>query len=137
MKARIGFTGLTTAVLLAAVSGIASAQDTTRVAPDSLRDTTAVAPAPAVSDTTATDTAAAAVDTVAAAVDSTPPPPAAVVPPDSVVVVDRVLAVVGNRPVLASQVDEELFSRQAQGMKLPDDPEAPRRVAPRGGVVDR
>ena len=54
--------------------------------------------------------------------DSTPPPPAAVVPPDSVVVVDRVLAVVGNRPVLASQVDEELFSRQAQGMKLPDDP---------------
>ena len=92
------------------------------MAPDSLRDTTAVAPAPAVSDTTAADTAAAAVDTVAAAVDSTPPPPAAVVLPDSVVVVDRVLAVVGNRPVLASQVDEELFSRQAQGMKLPDDP---------------
>ena len=53
MRARIGFTGLTTAVLLAAVSGNASAQDTTRVAPDSLRDTTAVAPAPAVSDTTA------------------------------------------------------------------------------------
>jgi ectoine hydroxylase len=33
-----------------------------------------------------------------------------------------VLAVVGNRPVLASQVDEELFSRQAQGVDLPDDP---------------
>ena len=31
------------------------------------------------------------------------------------------MAVVGNRPVLASQVDEELFSRQAQGVKLPDD----------------
>ena len=36
--------------------------------------------------------------------------------------VDRVLAVVGNRPVLASQVDEEMFSRQAQGMTLPEDP---------------
>jgi peptidyl-prolyl cis-trans isomerase SurA len=43
-------------------------------------------------------------------------------PPDTTVVVDRVLAVVGNRPVLASQVDEELFSRQAQGLELPDDP---------------
>ncbi|MBA3894530.1 MAG: peptidylprolyl isomerase [Gemmatimonadales bacterium] len=43
-------------------------------------------------------------------------------PRDSVIVVDRVLAVVGNRPVLASQVDEELFSRQAQGVDLPDDP---------------
>ncbi len=44
-------------------------------------------------------------------------------PADSVLVVDRVVAVVGNRPVLASQVDEELFSRQAQGVKLPTDPE--------------
>ena len=34
--------------------------------------------------------------------------------------VDHVVAVVGNRPVLASQVDEELFSRQAQGVKLPE-----------------
>jgi peptidyl-prolyl cis-trans isomerase SurA len=42
---------------------------------------------------------------------------------DSVVVVDRVVAVVGNRPVLASQVDEELFSRQAQGVDLPTAPE--------------
>jgi peptidyl-prolyl cis-trans isomerase SurA len=42
---------------------------------------------------------------------------------DSTFVVDRVLAVVGNRPILASQVDEELFSRQSQGAKLPDDPE--------------
>ncbi len=39
---------------------------------------------------------------------------------DTTVVVDEVVAVVGNRPVLASQVDEELFSRQAQGVKLPD-----------------
>lgn len=41
----------------------------------------------------------------------------------STVVVDRVLAVVGNRPVLASQVDEELFSRQ-QGQDVPTDPAA-------------
>lgn len=65
-----------------------------------------------------TTSATAPADTVVAA----PPSRAAVVPPDSVVVVDRVLAVVGNRPVLASQVDEELFSRQAQGVALPDDP---------------
>src|SRR3954451_9671567 len=42
---------------------------------------------------------------------------------DTTFVVDRVVAVVGNRPVLASQVDEELFSRQSQGAKLPDTPE--------------
>jgi peptidyl-prolyl cis-trans isomerase SurA len=41
-------------------------------------------------------------------------------PRDTAFVVDRVVAVVGNRPVLASQVDEELFSRQSQGTKLPD-----------------
>ncbi len=43
---------------------------------------------------------------------------------DTTVMVDRVVAVVGNRPVLASQVDEELFSRQAQGVKLPESQEA-------------
>jgi peptidyl-prolyl cis-trans isomerase SurA len=43
---------------------------------------------------------------------------------DTTVIVDRVVAVVGNRPVLASQVDEELFSRQAQGVKLPETQEA-------------
>ncbi len=47
---------------------------------------------------------------------------------DSTFVVDRVLAVVGNRPVLASQVDEELFSRQSQGVKLPDNAEGLRAV---------
>jgi peptidyl-prolyl cis-trans isomerase SurA len=36
------------------------------------------------------------------------------------IVVDRVIAVVGNRPILASQVDEEVFTRQAQGIKLPE-----------------
>jgi peptidyl-prolyl cis-trans isomerase SurA len=40
---------------------------------------------------------------------------------DTAFVVDRVVAVVGNRPVLASQVDEEIFSRQSQGAKLPSD----------------
>ncbi|HEY8256455.1 MAG TPA: peptidylprolyl isomerase [Gemmatimonadales bacterium] len=49
------------------------------------------------------------------------PPAANALPPDSNVVVDRVLAVVGNRPVLASQVDEEIFSRQSQGQQLPTD----------------
>ena len=137
MRIRIGSTGWTAglgvAVLAAALPVGARAQDTTTVARDSLRDTTAVVPAPAPGDTSAADTAAAAdttatadtttaSDTVAVG-DSTPPQPAAaVVPPDSVVIVDRVLAVVGNRPVLASQVDEELFSRQAQGVKLPEDP---------------
>jgi peptidyl-prolyl cis-trans isomerase SurA len=42
---------------------------------------------------------------------------------DTTFVVDRVVAVVGNRPVLASQVDEEIFSRQSQGTKVPDTPE--------------
>ena len=40
---------------------------------------------------------------------------------DERIVVDRVVGVVGNKPILASQVDEELFSRQAQGVKLPED----------------
>jgi peptidyl-prolyl cis-trans isomerase SurA len=47
---------------------------------------------------------------------------------DTAFVVDRVVAVVGNRPVLASQVDEELFSRQSQGAKLPSTPEGIRAV---------
>jgi peptidyl-prolyl cis-trans isomerase SurA len=58
----------------------------------------------------------------AAATPRTTAAPGVPLPPDSVLVVDRVVAVVGNRPVLASQVDEELFSRQAQGVKLPTDP---------------
>jgi peptidyl-prolyl cis-trans isomerase SurA len=44
--------------------------------------------------------------------------------PEGPVVVDRVVAVVGNRPVLASQVDEEVFSRQSQGQPLPTDPDS-------------
>lgn len=70
-------------------------------------------------DTTslAIDSAASAPDTVSTAVDAPLPPR------DTTFVIDRVVAVVGNRPVLASQVDEELFSRQSQGEKIPDSPE--------------
>jgi peptidyl-prolyl cis-trans isomerase SurA len=60
---------------------------------------------------------ASAQDTTAMASDIAPQ-----MPRDTTFVVDRVVAVVGNRPVLASQVDEEIFSRQSQGMKLPTDP---------------
>ena len=55
----------------------------------------------------------------AATNDSAPSPRA-----DSTIVIDRVLAVVGNRPVLASQVDEEIFSRQSQGQQPPSDPDS-------------
>jgi peptidyl-prolyl cis-trans isomerase SurA len=53
--------------------------------------------------------------------------------PDTAVVVDRVVAVVGNRPVLASQVDEEVFSRQSQGQSLPNAPDSINAI--RKGVV--
>ncbi|HEU4587949.1 MAG TPA: peptidylprolyl isomerase [Gemmatimonadales bacterium] len=43
---------------------------------------------------------------------------------DTVVTVDRVVAVVGNQPILASQVDEEIFSRQSQGLQIPKDEKA-------------
>jgi hypothetical protein len=38
---------------------------------------------------------------------------------DTTFTVDRVVAIVGNRPILASQVEEEIFSRESQGAKLP------------------
>jgi peptidyl-prolyl cis-trans isomerase SurA len=38
---------------------------------------------------------------------------------DEPVLVDKVVAVVGNRPILRSQVDEEIFGRQSQGLKPP------------------
>jgi peptidyl-prolyl cis-trans isomerase SurA len=73
----------------------------------------------AAQDTTAasTDTPGAAPDTLSTVTEA--PNPAH----DTTFVVDRVVAVVGNRPVLASQVDEEVFSRQSQGTKLPTTPE--------------
>ncbi len=40
--------------------------------------------------------------------------------PQPSIVVDHVVGVVGNKPILASQIDEELFARQAQGLKLPE-----------------
>src|SRR6476660_5924491 len=71
---------------------------------------------PAAGTLLAQDTTATAVDTMAA-----PDTVAAAPPHDTTFVVDKVVAVVGNRPVLASQVDEEIFSRQSQGAKLPTD----------------
>jgi peptidyl-prolyl cis-trans isomerase SurA len=60
-------------------------------------------------------------DSAAPLPDTTTSQVAAAPPQDTTFVVDRVVAVVGNRPVLASQVDEELFSRQSQGVKIPTD----------------
>jgi peptidyl-prolyl cis-trans isomerase SurA len=80
--------------------------------------------------------AVAAQDSSAAVADTTAPAPdsfAVASPHDTIFVVDRVVAVVGNRPVLASQVDEEIFSRQSQGAKLPTDPSGLRAV--RGEII--
>jgi peptidyl-prolyl cis-trans isomerase SurA len=94
---------LTLAVgLLLTVPAAVAAQDTTSVALDSIPP-----------------------DSIRADTSSTPPPSDAMVAPahDTSFTVDRVLAIVGNRPVLASQVEEEIFSRESQGAKLPTDPE--------------
>jgi peptidyl-prolyl cis-trans isomerase SurA len=64
---------------------------------------------------------AAVADSAALPPDTTTSQVASAPPQDTTFVVDRVVAVVGNRPVLASQVDEELFSRQSQGVKIPSD----------------
>jgi len=89
-------------------------------APLAAQDTTAVADTSVAADTTMAGDTSPAADSALAA-DSTTAAP--VVMGDTTVVVDRVLAVVGNRPVLASQVDEEIFSRQAQGARIPNRPE--------------
>src|SRR5438132_11728530 len=44
--------------------------------------------------------------------------------------VDRVVAVVGTKPILASQVEEQLVLAQSQGAKVPED-SAGRDAAPR------
>jgi peptidyl-prolyl cis-trans isomerase SurA len=122
-------------LLFAAAAGLpaaVSAQDTTATrdttvtrnattADTTARDTTAVADTTAARDTTAMRDTAAVRDTAGAAM---APDGGRALSGDTTVVVDEVVAVVGNRPVLASQVDEELFSRQAQGVKLPDTPDA-------------
>lgn len=81
----------------------------------------------------AQDSVSAPVDTTAladsgtASRDTLPPVPHVEVAPqpahDTTFTVDRVVAVVGNRPILASQVEEEMFSREAQGAQLPTTPE--------------
>ncbi|MEO7138400.1 MAG: peptidylprolyl isomerase [Gemmatimonadales bacterium] len=88
--------------LLLWIQGAVAAQDTTSAAIDSL-----------------------APDSVSADTSSAPPRSEAMVAPahDTSFTVDRVLAIVGNRPVLASQVEEEMFSRESQGAKLPTNPE--------------
>jgi peptidyl-prolyl cis-trans isomerase SurA len=79
---------------------------------------------PGVATLAAQDTTAAASDTVGAPPDTVSTINQAAIPArDTTFVVDRVVAVVGNRPVLASQVDEEIFSRQSQGSKVPTTPE--------------
>lgn len=56
------------------------------------------------------------------------------------VIVDRVVAVVGNKPLLASQLDEALFSQLAQGAKLPESDSAAMhalRVAALGQMINQ
>jgi peptidyl-prolyl cis-trans isomerase SurA len=104
------------ALLLAWLAGVSSlvAQDSA----STIRDTAAAAPD---STTLSADTAGVP---SAAGGGADPMRPTH----DTTFIVDRVVAVVGNRPVLASQVDEELFSRQSQGTKLPDTPDGIRQV---------
>ncbi len=49
-------------------------------------------------------------------------------------VVDRVVAVIGNHPILESEVQEELFARQAQGLRIPATGDSLARV--RRAVID-
>ena len=92
-------------------------------------DTTTVTPPPADSSAAVARDSATPVPTPApapipgAASVGAPVPAAAAASPDTSIV-DHVVAVVGNRPVLASQVDEEIFSRQSQGQHLPDSPDS-------------
>lgn len=116
MTSRQSWIGAALALAMSAVwpaggAGLA-AQDSSAVAVDStssIPDSGTAAPASAVSQP----------DTLSAS------PREAVVSPatDTTFMVDQVVAVVGNRPVLASQVEEEIFSRESQGTKLPTDPE--------------
>ncbi len=79
----------------------------------------------AAQDTTSAAVDSVPADSVVADTSTTPPRSEAMVGPahDTTFTVDRVLAIVGNRPVLASQVEEEIFSRESQGAKPPTSPE--------------
>ncbi len=57
--------------------------------------------------------------------------------PRHIVVIDKVVAVVGNRPVLASQVEEEIFSRQSQGEQAAHRSRRAHGAAGAGRTVDR
>jgi peptidyl-prolyl cis-trans isomerase SurA len=109
------------AILLGASGGRLAAQDSTTVTPPAV-DSAVSVPA---------DSAAGAPLTNAG-------PGAAPELPDTAVVVDHVVAVVGNRPVLASQVDEEIFSRQSQGQRVPHSPDSLELVRKQivGSIVD-
>ena len=48
---------------------------------------------------------------------------------------DRIVAIVGTRPILASQIEEEMVQQQAQGQTLPTDSAA--RAAMRRQILDR
>ena len=49
--------------------------------------------------------------------------------------VDRIVAVVGTRPILASEVEEEMIQAQAQGQQLP--PDSASRMVVRRQILDR
>ena len=49
--------------------------------------------------------------------------------------IDRIVAVVGTRPILASQIEEEMVQAQAQGQTLP--PDSAGRTAMRRQILDR
>src|SRR5256886_10150033 len=42
-------------------------------------------------------------------------------PPAAAQTLDRIVAIVGTRPILASQIEEEMVQQQAQGQTLPTD----------------
>src|SRR5213593_5106180 len=48
---------------------------------------------------------------------------------------DRIVAIVGTRPILASQIDEEMVQQQAQGQPLPTDSAG--RATLRRQILDR
>jgi peptidyl-prolyl cis-trans isomerase SurA len=59
----------------------------------------------------------------------------AVAQPPAQQTIDRIVAVVGTRPILASQIEEEMVQAQAQGQTLP--PDSAGRVAMRRQILDR
>jgi len=52
----------------------------------------------------------------------------ALTPVGAPTVVDRVIAIVGNQPILNSHVEEAMFQRQQEGLTLPSDPAARREI---------